>query len=306
MILSAIFVWHVWLLRPEVPLPVEIVKIEQATALLLLCGASITPAPVRDALTASGFSVVDADLASSISGYASPVLTSPDVVLVNVTGWSEEPSETIRSVKSKLLAIASGVRLLCFSTTRKSPRFVLKLMERSARYTRIADAATLIEAVELILAEDALESKRIPTFRVEHGFSQGTCAPGEEVTMVQFVWLAMKFQLRLALAERLVFNLFGQYRTIAIDAAQVVSGLGGWFYRDHARNSGNRQIVKVRVPTVKVIVQRIRRAMAVAFDKAGAPFNPYDVLQSFHAEGTNRVLYKLNAAVQIEHTLRRE
>jgi len=284
----------------------EIVNTEQAAALLLLCGASITPAPVRDALTARGFTVVDADLSQSVLGYASPVLTGPDVVLVNVTPWAEEPSKEIKFVKSKLLAIASGARLLCFSATRRSPHFVLKLMEHGARFTRIADAVTLIEAVELILAEDALVSKRIPTFRIEHGFSQGACAPGEEVTAVQCLRVGMKFQLHLALAERLVFNLFGQNRTIAMDAAQVVSGLGGWFFRDHARNSGNRQIVKVRVPTVKVIVQRIRKAMAVAFDKAGTPFNPYDVLQSFHAEGTNRVLYKLNAAVLFEHTLRRE
>ena len=42
--------------------------------------------------------------------------------------------------------------------------------------------------------------------------------------------------------------------------------------------------------------------MTVAFDRAGAPFNAYDVLNSLHAEGSTRALYKLNAAVQVEHT----
>ena len=60
--------------------------------------------------------------------------------------------------------------------------------------------------------------------------------------MVQFIRLDMGFQLRLALAERLVFNLLGQERYVALDSAQIVSGLGDWFYRDHEETAARARL----------------------------------------------------------------
>jgi hypothetical protein len=83
---------------------------------------------------------------------------------------------------------------------------------------------------------------------------------------------------------------------------QIVSGLSGdWFYREHASNSGRRQVKKIRRATVKVLVQRIREAMASTFAKAHTRFDPCDVLRSWPAEGSTRVLYKLHADVHWDH-----
>jgi len=279
----------------------EIAVLKPFTPQLLLYEVGDTAVSIKDSLTARGVILFGPDQLSR--GHANTMYPNPDIVLANVTQWAEEPSKAIQFLQSRISTGSPGTRLLCFSTMRRSPRFVLNLMEQGARYIRIADASMLLEAVELILAEASFESKRVPTFRIVHRFSQGTCAPGEEVAAVEFVRFGRTLQLRLALAERLSFNLLAEHGHIALDSAQIVSGLGDWFYRDHARNSGTRQIAKVRVATVKVIAQRIRRAMADVFDQEGVAFNPYDVLSSVRAEGSKRALYKLNAEVQWEHVL---
>jgi hypothetical protein len=98
-----------------------------------------------------------------------------------------------------------------------------------------------------------------------------------------------------------VFDFLAQGRRIALDSSQIVAGLGGWFYRDHAENSGHKQVKRVRRTTVKVIIQRIRGAMASTFSEAGLRFDPYEVLRSCPAEGTNRVLYKIHGGVRWVH-----
>jgi hypothetical protein len=76
---------------------------------------------------------------------------------------------------------------------------------------------------------------------------------------------------------------------------------GDWFYRDHAANSGHEQVKRIRRATVKVLVQRIREAMATTFAKTGLRFDPRDVLRSCPAEGTNKVMYKLHADARWHH-----
>jgi hypothetical protein len=82
-----------------------------------------------------------------------------------------------------------------------------------------------------------------------------------------------------------------------------MSGLsGGWLFRDHASNSGHRQGKKIRRATIKVLVQRIREAMAGAFEEAHLNFDPRNVLRSCYTEGSKRVLYKLQADVRWRHS----
>jgi hypothetical protein len=104
------------------------------------------------------------------------------------------------------------------------------------------------------------------------------------------------------MVERLVFDFLAHHRRIALDSLQIVAGLSGdWFYRDHAANSGHKQVKRIRRATVKVLIQRIRKAMASTLARAGLRLDPYDVLRSCPAEGTNRVLYKLHGDVRWVH-----
>jgi hypothetical protein len=89
---------------------------------------------------------------------------------------------------------------------------------------------------------------------------------------------------------------------LALDSHQIASGLDGeWFYREHAANSGHKQLRKIRTATVKVLVQRIREALKSSFAAAHLRFDSRDVLRSCPAEGSRRVLYKLCADVQWLH-----
>ena len=103
----------------------EIVRLEPPAISLLLDEASKTPALIRNALTVRGFTVLDAELRLTRPGHAIPMPANSAVVLVNVTDWGEEPSEAIRRLNSIRAARVSNSRLLCFSTARHSPRFVL-------------------------------------------------------------------------------------------------------------------------------------------------------------------------------------
>jgi hypothetical protein len=141
-----------------------------------------------------------------------------------------------------------------------------------------------------------------PTFQIVHRFSQGSCAPGEEVSAILWAHNGDFRQLPLAMVERLVFELLAQRRRLALDSLQIVSALSGdWFFREHAANSGHKQLKRVRRATVKVIVQRIRDAMTSTFGKAHLGCDSRDVLRSCLAEGTNRVLYQLRARIVWDH-----
>jgi hypothetical protein len=141
-----------------------------------------------------------------------------------------------------------------------------------------------------------------PCFEIVHRFTRGgRCAPGEEISAVLLASRARFYQLPIGLAQRFIFDLLAQ-RRLAVDSLQIVSGLSGsWFYKDHALNSGYRQPKKIRRATVKVLVQRIREAMASTFEEAHLRLDPKGVLRSCYAEGSKRVIYRLNANVHWHH-----
>ena len=91
------------------------------------------------------------------------------------------------------------------------------------------------------------------------------------------------------------------HRRVALDARQIAAGLSAeWFYREHGGNTGVLQVVKVRIPTVKVIIGRIRDAMIPKFAEAHDRIDPFDVIMSVPVVGSNRVLYKLNPNVTVQ------
>lgn len=260
------------------------------------------PASARAVIQGMGYTVEVGSISAPINTRS---LGRADIVVLDVTSGGEEVVELARRLRTAMCIAGSTGRILCFSAIHRSPRFVLVLQNCGARYVRISDTSMLLEAIELLVAEIAELERNRPCFRITHRFSQGTCAPGEEIEIIECAHNGDFLQLPLALSARFVFNCLAENRSHALDAFQIASTLSaGWFYRDHAKNSGVRQTTKVRVATIKVLIQRIRKAMTSVFAGMGLTYNPYDVVQSFPAEGSKRALYRLNnATVKWNHIL---
>jgi len=262
------------------------------------------PDPLVAALQVSGYTTETGRLNKQLDAGFQMARSGVGIVLLDVTTGGERTIERIGRLRSALHSAGNRARIMCFSTAHRNSLFTLALEKCGARYVRISDVSMLIDAVELQLAEREDLERSLLSFRITHRFSQGNCAPGEEIRMIEWVFRGKYFQLPLALSARFVFNCLAENQPHALDAFQIASILhGGWFYRDHAKNSGIRQFAKVRVPTVKVLVQRIRRAIAFVLMRQCVTSDPYEVLQSFPAEGSTRTLYWLNASISWWHRL---
>ncbi len=260
--------------------------------------------PTLAALRDSGYRIAVGNFPDDRTAERWVAFSAADIILVDVTACGKESAEAIRKLRSALCLVGSASRILCFSTTRRNPRFAIELGKCGARYARVDGIGMLIEAIEILGAEMSELERHGPCFLVVHRFSNGTCVPGEEIGGIELLRGGERYQLRLALSQRFVFNLLAENRALALDAFQIAAGLSSHFYREHGRNAGIRQTVKVRVATVKVIVARIRKAMAGAFKEAGVVCDPYEVLRTVTAEGSSRALYRLHADIRLEHRLR--
>jgi len=257
---------------------------------------------IQRAVSAAGYEIVGGGLCRPSSPQLRSILFNVDVVLIDVTTSTQDILNAVQGLNSEAVICGGRARILCFSTAHRNPRFVLELEKRGARYSRINTPSMLLEAIDLLLAQEAEFQRSGPCFRIVHRFSRGyCCAPGEEISAIQLAHHGGIFQLPLPLAQRFVFNFVAEHRQTAMDSSQIVSGLSDWFYREHAGNSGVRQITRIRIATVKVLMQRIRGAMKSTFASAQVRWDPHDVLRSFPAEGTRRVLYRLRSDVQWDH-----
>jgi hypothetical protein len=255
-----------------------------------------------ETLRTQGYSFTSNGIKWPLSPETPSLLQRSDIVLLDVRTESADVLKTLEELCAAIGVCSVRPRVLCYSTAHRNSEFVLAVKKFGARYVRVNGPEMLLEAIELLLTEMAHLEGKGPCFQIVHRFSQGSCAPGEEITAIHLVHDGNVFQLPLALAQRFVFDFLAQHRRIALDSLQIVSGLSAdWFYRDHAANSGHRQVKKVRWPTVKVLVQRIRDAMAATFTQAQVRFNPADVLRSRPAEGSKRVLYQFHADVHWRH-----
>jgi len=272
----------------------------------MVCADPGQAGPLLEAVQAQGHRVVCHNIPHTISKDVRCLLSSSDIVLIDVTSASSEILKTIEQLHAANAELNVGPRLLCFSTAHRNPHFVIAVKKWGAHYARVDGMGMLCEAINLLCAETKELERKGPCFEILHRFSQGSCAPGEEIAGVFLINNdETALQLPLGLAQRFVIEFLAQHRRIALDAQQILSGLSGdWFYRDHAANSGHRQMKKIRRPAVKVIVQRIREAMATVFTRAHLRLDPYDVLRSYPVEGSKRVLYKLIADVRWRHLRR--
>ncbi len=227
------------------------------------------------------------------------VVPEADLLLIDLTTSSREVTKLIQEIIATIGICSIRPRVLCFSTAHRNSEFLLSIQRAGARYARVGSLEMLCEAIDLLFTEIRELERNGPHFEIVHSYSTGVCTAGEEISAVLLENAGDVLQLPFGLAERFVFDLLAR-RRMAVDSLQIVSGLGDWFYREHASNSGHRQVKRVRL-AVKVLVQRIRDAMGSSFSKLQLGVDPYNVLRSCPAEGTNRVLYKLCANISWRH-----
>lgn len=273
-----------------------------AKARLMICGTDITSESVREMCRANGYYLAPDTFDPTQLARVQTLDHNFDIVVLDVTHMGVDFLKALEGVQSAASIWNLRPRILCFSTAHRNPQFVLRIERSGAKYIRVDSLPLLIEAVDVLFAEMLYLDRNGPCFEIIHGFSQGSCAPGEEISAVLLLHNSSYVQLRLPLAQRFVFDYLSQHRRIAVDSLQITSGLSaGWFYRDHAANSGIRQMKKIRQAAVKVLIQRIRDAMDDAFHATRLNMKAEDVLRSCLAEGSTRVLYRLNAEVRWRH-----
>ena len=163
----------------------------------------------------------------------------------------------------------------------------------------------VLNIVDLLIAEMNHLRSAGPHFRILHRFRMpgSDCLPGEEVAAVFLVSRGREYQLRLSLAQRLIFNFLARHSRLAQSARQIELGIrADEFYKHHAKNAAGRGAVTRRIPrsSIKVHVTRLRQALDVAFHEAGMSIDPSAVLVGQDTTG-NEVCFRLKATCSWSH-----
>ncbi len=146
----------------------------------------------------------------------------------------------------------------------------------------------------------------IPHFTIWHRFrAPGTeCGAGEEVAAISLRGRENDVHLPLSLGLRLVFDLLARHRHVPLSAAQIsVSFSSEPFYRKHGCNAlkDGSLLRRVSRSSVRVYIERIRRALALSFQEAQMQIDPRAVLVSQETV-TNEIGYRLHGSFTWVHT----
>lgn len=162
------------------------------------------------------------------------------------------------------------------------------------------DSWTILKAVDLLIAEISRFRSAGPHFRIVYRFRMpGSIGrlPGLEVYAVFLVHRGREYQLRLTLAQRIVFDYLAKHCRVAQSARQIELGIrADDFYQFHAKNANGRTVLTRRIPrsSIKVHITRLHEALVIAFREAGMLVDPRSVLIIQDTVG-NEVLYRLKA-----------
>jgi hypothetical protein len=164
----------------------------------------------------------------------------------------------------------------------------------------------VLNIVDLLVAEITHLRSAGPHFRIVHRFRMpGSigCLAGEEVAAVFFVYRGHEYQLRLSLAQRLIFEYLAKHSRLAQSARQIELGIrADDFFRDHAKNANGRTTLVRRIPrsSIKEHIRRLHYAIELVFQEAGLRVDPRKVLIVQETVG-NEVGYKLKATCSWTH-----
>lgn len=164
---------------------------------------------------------------------------------------------------------------------------------------------SVVEEVELLIAERKYLTAAGPHFKILHRFRQSShgCHPGEEVALVCLVHRSREFPLKLPLALRILFDYLARHHRLPQGAVQIEAGMrADAFCLRHGANakSASKQTRKISRSAVKEYVKRTRYALGSAFVGAGINLSPLQVLVSEPTEG-NEVTYRLKASTEWIH-----
>ena len=161
------------------------------------------------------------------------------------------------------------------------------------------------EKTELILLEARELAQVGPHIRIYHRFRIGEvgCQPGEEVFAAAVVHRGHEHYLNLPLALLLLLDYLSHHRRVAQSSIQIEAGFrASAFYAEHGVNAmRNLQMTRsITKAAVKEYVKRLRRALTLAFYKAGLRIDPWKVVLS-QPTVTNQVGYRLQGRVEWIH-----
>lgn len=164
----------------------------------------------------------------------------------------------------------------------------------------------VLNIVDLLVAEMNHLRSAGPHFRIVHRFRMPGvtgCLPGEEVFAVFLVYRGREYQLRLSLAQRLIFDFLARHSRLAQSARQIELGMrADEFYKLHAKNAAGRTAVTRKIPrsSIKVHIERLGQALDHAFREAGLNIVPGTVLVRQDTAG-NEVCFRLKATCSWSH-----
>ena len=163
----------------------------------------------------------------------------------------------------------------------------------------------VLNKVALLVAEIAHLRRAGPHFRIVHRFRLpgSDCLAGEEIFGAFLASRGCEYQLRLSLAQRLIFDYCARHCRLAQSARQIELGMrADPFCKFHAKNANGRTALTRRIPrsSIKEHIRRLHQALGIAFHEAGMGIDPRSVLIVQDTVG-NEVGYKLKATCSWTH-----
>ena len=163
----------------------------------------------------------------------------------------------------------------------------------------------VINKVDLLIAEIKHLRSAGPHFHIVHRFRMpgSDCLAGEEAAAVFLQNRGHEYQLRLSLAQRLLFDFLARHSHLAQSARQIELGMrADPFCKFHAKNANGRTVLTRRIPrsSIKEHIRRLHQALGIAFREAGMGIDPRSVLIGQDTVG-NEVGYRLKATCSWTH-----
>jgi hypothetical protein len=166
--------------------------------------------------------------------------------------------------------------------------------------------SSVLNKVDLLVAEIVHLRAAGPHFRIVHRFRMPGikgCLAAEEIFAVFLIHRGREYQLRLSLAQRLLFDYLAKHSRLAQSARQIELGIrADDFYKFHAKNANGRTVLTRRIPrsSIKEHIRRLHQALGMVFQEAGLGIDPWSVLIVQDTVG-NEVGYKLKATCSWTH-----
>jgi hypothetical protein len=159
----------------------------------------------------------------------------------------------------------------------------------------------IIEELEFLAAERSQAKERGPHFRIVHRYPQqnSPCGAHEEVSAICLVHAGRQYQVRLGTTLSVAFDFLARHNQLAQTAKQIERGTRPG-RRGHRPSLGN---LNAGIPRryVRIYVERIRAAIAMALREAGLDIEPNAVLVS-EDTAMNETAYRLRATFEWVHT----